>query len=211
MKKKMIVLVFTILLITGVTGIASVFRPESKAGKGILLSVLNLINAGIAYAAMKRTDMKLDLDVKNKKQYLVGFCIAYDLTIAIAILPALCGYSLVGGHREFSKLALLFYFFYYMLIVGPAEELIFRVYMQDTLVSMLKKHKWIGVVLASLLFGAWHLINGSLMQAAFTFGIGMIFGMCKYTIKSCKFIGLALAHGIYDFLIVVVTMFIVPN
>ena len=211
MKKKLIVLAASMVLISVVTGLASVIRPESPEGKGILLSVLNIMNAAIAIAAMKLTDMKLDLDIKNKKQYLIGFCIAYDLTIAVAVLPALCGFSLVGGHREFSKLALIFYFFFYMFIVGLAEELIFRVYLQDTLVSAVKKHKWIGVVLAAMIFGAWHMINGSVIQALFTFGIGMVFGMCRYRIKSCKFIGLAMAHGLYDFLIVLVTMFIVQN
>ena len=62
-----------------------------------------------------------------------------------------------------------------------------------------------------MIFGAWHMINGSVIQALFTFGIGMVFGMCRYRIKSCKFIGLAMAHGLYDFLIVLVTMFIVQN
>lgn len=59
------------------------------------------------------------------------------------------------------------------------------------------------------MFGWWHLINGSLLQVAFTFGIGLVFGMCKYYIKNCKYLGLALGHGLYDFLNVVVRMFVV--
>ena len=73
--------------------------------------------------------------------------------------------------------------FFYYLIVGPVEELFFRVYLQKTFVNIFSKNKWIGVIIASALFGFWHLINGSIIQVLFTFGIGLVFGLTKEYIK----------------------------
>ena len=47
------------------------------------------------------------------------------------------------------------------------------------------------------------------IQVLFTFGIGLVFGLAKYFIKQYKYLGLAFAHGLYDFLNVVVTMFVI--
>ena len=96
-----------------------------------------------------------------------------------------------------------------MLIIGPVEEFVFRVYLQDMFVSFFKKQKWIGVVVSSFLFGLWHMINGNVIQVLFTFGIGLVFGFAKYKIKDCGYIGVSFGHGLYDFLNTVVRMFVV--
>ena len=75
--------------------------------------------------------------------------------------------------------------------------------------SFFSKHKWIGVIIASALFGIWHLINGSPLQVLFTFGIGLVFGFAKYFIKRFKYLGVSFAHGLYDFLNIIVTMFVI--
>ena len=73
----------------------------------------------------------------------------------------------------------------------------------------LNLYQWIGVIIAAALFGIWHIINGSLFQVLFTFGFGLIFGFAKYFLKNCKYLGLALGHGFYDFLNVIVCMFVI--
>ena len=79
-------------------------------------------------------------------------------------------------------------------------------YLQDTLSDFLGKR--MGVVLAAFLFGAWHLINGFFMQMVFTFGIGLVFGFARSKVRDCSYLSVALGHGLYDFLNVIVTMFI---
>lgn len=170
---------------------------------------LNLMNGAIAYLSMKQMKMQIQINLKNKKQYLIGAGIALALSGAIAIIPALCGVSLVGNHMDFSWFSLVYDFLFFMLIIGPVEELIFRVYLQDAFVSIFSRCKWIGVILAALLFGLWHLFNGNLFQMLFTFGIGLVFGFAKYKIKDCTYISVAFGHGLYDFLITLVRMFIV--
>lgn len=170
---------------------------------------LNLLNGVVALIAMKITRMKINIDFKNKHQIFIGAVIAITLSVFIAIIPALCGFSLVGEHTEFSWFTIIYDFLFYMLIIGPVEEFVFRVYLQDTFVSFFEKKKWIGVVVASFLFGLWHIINGSIIQVIFTFGIGLVFGFAKYKIKDCGYIGVSFGHGLYDFLNTIVRMFIV--
>lgn len=170
---------------------------------------LNLLNGVVALIAMKITRMKINIDFKNKHQIFIGAVIAITLSVFIAIIPALCGFSLVGEHTDFSWFTIIYDFLFYMLIIGPVEEFVFRVYLQDTFVSFFEKKKWIGVVVASFLFGFWHIINGSIIQVIFTFGIGLVFGFAKYKIKDCGYIGVSFGHGLYDFLNTIVRMFIV--
>ncbi len=169
---------------------------------------LNLVNGLIAWMAMMLTDMKFEIDLKNKRQYLIGAAIALALSILIAIVPALCGFSLIGNHMDFSWFSLIYDFVLYLIVIGPVEELVFRVYLQDFLVSLFGTNKWLGVVIASALFGLWHIINGNIFQALFTFGIGLVFGFAKYKVKGCGYAGVAFGHGLYDFLNSLVRMFI---
>ena len=170
---------------------------------------INLLNGLIALIAMKLTDMKINIDLKNKRQYLIGAAIALVLIVVIAIVPAFCGFSLIGNHMDFSWTVLAHDFLFYMLIIGPVEEFVFREYLQDAFMNFFEKNKWLAVVIASFLFGLWHIINGNIIQVIFAFGIGLVFGFAKYKIKDCGYMGVAFAHGLYDLLNTVVRMFIV--
>ena len=77
------------------------------------------------------------------------------------------------------------------------------------MVCFFTSHKWIGVIAAAFMFGLWHLINGSIIQVLFTFGIGLVFGFSRYLINDMDYPGIALAHGLYDFMNTIVRMFIV--
>ena len=168
-----------------------------------------LLDGIAAWIAMKLTGMKIDIDFKNKRQYLIGAAIALALSVVIAIIPALCSFSVVGNHADFSWFVIIYDFLFYLLIIGPVEEFVFRVYLQDAFVSFFHTHKWIGVVIASFLFGLWHIINGNVVQVFFTFGIGLVFGFAKYKLKDCGYVGVSFGHGLYDFLNTLVRMFIV--
>ena len=168
-----------------------------------------LLIGAIPFVSMKVTGMKITVNFRNKRHFLIGVAIATVLSAVIAVIPAVCGFSLVGNHRDFSWFTVIYDFLFYMLLVGPVEEYVFRVYLQDTFVGFFTKQKWIGVVIAAFLFGLWHIINGNIVQVLFTFGIGLVFGFAKYKIKDCEYISLAIGHGLYDFLNTLVRMFIV--
>ncbi len=154
-----------------------------------------------ALAGMRLSGMsvKEQLDFRGAKQYLWGLAVFAFLSLTVAVIPILCGGSLIGGHFEPSVGDIIYYGVFYIIFVGPVEELIFRGYIQELLAELLKKHKWLSAVIASALFGLWHIINGSFIQVLFTFAIGLVFGLSKYFIKNCTLISVSLGHGLYDF------------
>lgn len=209
-KKNIIILCCSLVMILIVSFSARFLKYiDISALKIKVPIILNLLNGFIAWHAMKQTDMIVDVDFKNKRQYLIGAIIALALSVIIAVIPALYGFSLVGKHTNFSWFDLIYNFLFYMLIIGPVEEFVFRVYLQDTFVSFFEKHKWLGVVVAAFLFGLWHIINGNIVQVLFAFGIGLVFGFAKYKIKDCGYVSVAFGHGLYDFLNTIVRMFVV--
>ncbi len=209
-KKRIIVLIISLAVISGITALAPLVRLiEIMWLRLVMMCVLNLCNGAVALGAMKLTGMKIDFDFKNYKQYIIGVSIALILSLCIGFIPALFGGSLVGGHTDFVPWKFAYQMFFYLVIIGPVEELIFRVYVQDTLGYVFLANDWISVIVSSALFGLWHIINGSFIQVLFTFGIGLVFGFAKYFLKNCKYVGLALGHGLYDFLNYVITVFVI--
>ena len=210
MKKKIIILVVTTILIFIFTFLGGLNPFNDNLILRRLYSVsMNLLNGVTAFVAIKLTGVKIGVELKNFWQYLIGLGVALTLSLFIAFIPAWCGHSLVGVHTNYDIGTLIYAFFFFLLVIGPVEELVFRVYYQETFMSFFNKHKWIGVIIASALFGLWHLINGSPLQVLFTFGIGLVFGFAKYFIKRFKYLGVSFAHGLYDFLNIIVTMFVI--
>ncbi len=108
-KRNMTILCFSLVCITGVTSLGSFLKYIDSTGLKIAVRVgLNLLNGMVAWVAMKLTGMKPDIDFRNKRQYLIGGAIALALSVGIAVIPALCGFSLVGNHADFSWF-ILFY------------------------------------------------------------------------------------------------------
>ena len=210
MKKKIIILIVTTLLICVFTFLGGFnAHIDNLILKRLFVISINLLNGVTAFVAIKLTGVKIGIELKNFWQYLIGLGVALTLSLFIAFIPAWCGHSLVGSHANYDIGTLIYAFFFFLLVIGPVEELVFRVYYQATFMSFFNKHKWIGVIIASALFGLWHLINGSPLQVLFTFGIGLVFGFAKYFIKQYKYLGLAFTHGLYDFLNIIVTMFVI--
>ena len=203
------ILCCSLICIAGITSLGGLLQYIDIVGLRIAAQVgIYLLIGAISFVSMKVTGMKITVNFRNKRHFLIGIAIATVLSAVIAVIPAVCGFSLVGNHRDFSWFTVIYDFLFYILLVGPVEEYVFRVYLQDTFVGFFTKQKWIGVVIAAFLFGLWHIINGNIVQVLFTFGIGLVFGFAKYKIKDCEYISLAIGHGLYDFLNTLVRMFI---
>lgn len=161
--------------------------------------------AACALIGMKLSGMKIknELDFGNPLQYLWGVAAFIPLSVSFTVLPMLLGGSIAGGHNETPFEDIVYYFVYYLVFVGPVEELIFRQYLQELLVDILPGWKWMGAVIAAVLFGVWHLVNGSSYQALLSTAVGLVLGLSKYFIKDCTLISVSMAHGLYDFFIVI--------
>lgn len=209
-KKNLCILILSLLCILVITSLAGLIPSlPSPALQAAAKVCLNLLNGLAALIAMRLSGTKVKLDLTDRLQYLTGIVLALMLAGVVCVLPTLFGGSLVGGPIPFSIPVLVCSFLFYLLIVGPVEELIFRVYLQDTFLSFFPNHPGAGVVLQALLFGFWHVINGSLVQVPFAFCIGLIFGFAKLRLKHCGYVGVSLAHGLYDFLCTLTAMLLV--
>lgn len=208
--KNIWLLAASIVLICAVTYCAGFVQYINIYALRITVLVgMNLLNGLIALLSIRFMGLKFSIDFKEKKQYIIGIWIALALSFVIVFIPALFNISLSGEHQDFSWFILIYDFLFYLFIIGPVEELVFRVYLQDYFVSLFKKNKWLGVVIASLLFGLWHIINGNFIQVLFAFGIGLVFGFAKFKIKNCSYVSVAFGHGLYDFLITIARMFVI--
>ena len=187
----------------------------SQLFKGILVLifpiVLNIIIAIITVFAMIITKMEIDTNYKNYKQYIIGIDLCALLFLLFGIIPLSCGTNFfVGPREEFSLFAFIYNLFQYIVIIGPVEELLFRFYIQDTIKDFLPNLKWISVIVSSILFGAFH-VNFNLMsyiiKACSVSFLALFFGGVKYYFdKDFGYFGLALCHGLYDFLLYVISL-----
>ncbi len=208
--RKIIILIAAVFLMVAVTFSVRFLKFLPSGGQRIAgLVSLNLLNGAVALVALRLSGLKVCLDFRNWRQYVIGVGLALFLSLCIAVIPSLFGLYLVGEGTAVSLTELLQDFFFYLLVIGPVEELMFRVYLQELFIDFLPQKKWLGVVLASLLFGLFHWINGNWVQVIFTFGIGLYFGFAKYKLKNCGYTAVALGHGLYDFLNTVVRMFLI--
>ena len=210
-KYAVIILLIALTLIVGLTfSLWGIWLIDIYAVRMCLTLLVTAAFAVVAGVAMKLTaqEKKL-LPTKNRLwlQILIGLAIAAVLCFFMGILPILCGTSIIGSHTEPSAKFLVVSAVQDVLFVGVSEEIVFRGYVQNQFEIWLKKCKWLAPLLAAVLFGLWHIINGSLIQVLFTTLVGCVFGYCKYFIKDCSLLSVIIAHGLYDFSIVLLTCF----
>ncbi len=210
-KYSVIILLAALIVIIGITFLMWFIGLVNQSAVRLCLVLLIIVTyTAVAVTAMFLTGQQKQLvPSKNKLwlQILIGVGIAAFLCFFVGILPILCGTSFVGSHSDMSVGQILLAAMQDILFVGVGEEIVFRGYIQNQFTIWLKKCKWLAPLIAAVLFGLWHLINGSLIQVLFTTVIGCVFGYAKYFIKDCSLLSVIIAHGLYDFSLVLLTCF----
>ena len=211
-RKAVIILLIALALIIGLTfSLWGIWLIEIYAVRLCLTLLVTAAYAAVAVVAMKLTaqEKKL-LPTKNRLwlQILIGVALAVVLCFLMGIVPILCGTSIIGSHTDASAGFLIISAVQDILFVGVCEEIVFRGYVQNQFEIWLKKCKWLAPLFAAVLFGLWHIINGSLIQVLFTTLIGCVWGYSKFFIKDCSLLSVIIAHGLYDFSLVFLTCFI---
>lgn len=210
-KSAVIIFFVALALIVGLTfSLWGIWQINTYAVRMCLTLLVTAAFAVVAVVAMKLTaqESKL-LPTKHRLwlQILIGFAFAAVLCLLMGIIPILCGTSIIGSHTEPSAGFLIISAVQDILFVGVCEEIVFRGYVQNQFEIWLKKRKWLSPLIAAALFGLWHIINGSLFQVLLATLIGCVFGYCKYFIKDCSLLSVIIAHGLYDFSLVLLTCF----
>ena len=210
-KSAVILFIIALTLIFGLTfSLWGVWRINTYAVRMCLTLLVTALFAVVAVVAMKLTAQENRLlPTKHRLwlQILIGLAMSTVLCLLFGIVPILCGTSIIGSHTEPSAGFLIISAVQDILFVGVCEEIVFRGYVQNQFEIWLKKCKWLSPLIAAALFGLWHIINGSLFQVMLATLIGCVFGYLKYFIKDCTLLTLIIAHGLYDFSLVLLTCF----
>jgi len=143
---------------------------------------------------------------KILKQVLIGVVIGCIMSIFITLIPILIfGKENTYSSYNFKYIWQYLYQFIYLLVgVALTEEFIFRGYLLKNIKDICK-NSIVPIIITSFLFGLFHIFNGNIVQVMMTSFIGAIFVICREKIKDCSLLSLIIAHGLYDWLIVLFT------
>lgn len=133
----------------------------------------------------------------------VGIAVGVGMSLVLTLAPHLLGLGAYVGGKPYQYFWQFAYEFVYCTVaVAAAEEFVFRGFFYQKLFLLFEKDI-AAVIGSSALFGAFHLLNGGLVQALITALIGAFFCLCRKRIRGCTTLSLIFAHGVYDALITV--------
>ena len=139
---------------------------------------------------------------KLLRQIGIGVGIAAAMSLVFTVLPIVFGFRDMVGSTSFKYAWQFVYeFFYCILGVALAEEIVFRGYIFKKLLEI-KSSRWLAILVSSVLFGIFHVFGGSWIQVLMTAVLGLIYCFFREKIKACTLLSLIIAHGVYDALIV---------
>ncbi|MCQ2911114.1 MAG: CPBP family intramembrane metalloprotease [Clostridia bacterium] len=143
---------------------------------------------------------------KVPMQILTGILLALGMSLILTVIPHLAGYgyyvSTFSVYNEWWRY--LYELVYDICAIALVEEFVFRGFIY-TKVKNIFGGDIQAVVISSILFGLFHIFNGNVYQVIVTGLIGALLCVCRLKIKNCSTLSLIIAHGLYDFLIVVFT------
>ncbi len=132
-----------------------------------------------------------------------GIAVGVGMSLVLTLIPRLLGLGAYIGGKPYQYFWQFAYeFFYCTAAVAAVEELVFRGFFYQKFCLLFEKDT-AAVVGSSVLFGAFHLLNGGPVQALATTLLGVFFCLCRKKIKRCTTLSLIFAHGVYDALITV--------
>lgn len=176
----------------------------------ILMIILYWLIAVVPIILCKKNKYTLnDIGLsKNKlvKQIVVGVVIAIILSLVFTVIPILIfgKENTYSGYNYKYIWQYVYEFFYTTLGVALTEEFIFRGYLLSN-IKKISKNSIVSIITTSILFGLFHIFTGNIIQVIVTTIIGLALVTCREKIKSCSFLSLIIAHGLYDWLIIVIT------
>ncbi|MDR3293360.1 MAG: CPBP family intramembrane metalloprotease [Clostridiales bacterium] len=132
-------------------------------------------------------------------QILIGLGFGVGLFLILGLAPVLLKIMYVDS-SPWSALNLV-YAVYKFAIVGVGEELVFRGYVQ-TQIDKVSPRKFIAPIVTAVLFGLWHIFNANWWIVIVATVVGLLFGFARVYIKRCSLLSVMIAHGLYDFSIV---------
>lgn len=164
-----------------------------------IIKVLIIIPPVLVYR--KYSINKQEYNFKNWKQYIYAIALIVPLYICKVVFFG-PGHMYIDSILEINILGALWELFYYLILTGLFEEFFYRQYVQGELEVILGKVKFIAPLIAAILFGYAHTIQGGINSAYFTFWFGIILGYSRFFFENCTMLSVIIAHGLYDYIVV---------
>lgn len=138
------------------------------------------------------------------RQILAGVLIGAAMSLVLTLVPHFVGFgAYVDNGKRYTYLWQFAYeFLYCIAAVGLVEEFIFRGFIYNK-IKKISGNDIAAVIVSSVLFGLFHILNGNIVQMIMTALLGALWCLCRLKIKNCTLLSLIIAHGIYDALITV--------
>lgn len=141
------------------------------------------------------------------RQVLLALPLFAVTSLVFLIIPMLLGIpkTMLLDRKITDPTALVLQIIHLMLFVGVVEELVFRGYLFQRLKAATSSGVW-PVVITAVAFGLWHFpANQNILQVVLLTVYGLIFGFARLKIKNCTTLTVALAHGLHDTFILVLS------
>lgn len=137
------------------------------------------------------------------RQLFWGLTIGVGMSLICTLVPHLLGLGkYFGGNYGYTRLWQFGYELVYLVAgVALVEEFLFRGYFYHKL-RLLFRSEWVAIFLSSALFGLFHW-SGGILQMLITGLLGVFWCLCRKKLRHCTLLSLIIAHGLYDWLIII--------
>jgi membrane protease YdiL (CAAX protease family) len=204
-----------LLLLVVVTFFSSIVGLGGSRFVKMALSVaLYAVFAAVPIVSMRIRKVPLSiLGFKKEKlgRQLAAAVVIFVMTICVAVvIPLLVGIDRqdVLSHKSSSVQVLIFYIVYDLICVGFGEEIAFRGYLYGRTGSI-SSAAWLPMLLSAVLFGFLHFPSTlNLINVAATMALGLLYGLCRWKVKSCSLLSLSIAHGLHDATIILLSFWL---
>jgi membrane protease YdiL (CAAX protease family) len=150
------------------------------------------IIAIVAHRKLSRRD--LGLTGGRRLTYLIPLAALVGVGLGFIEYAILPNQQLIpnASASELIGLSIVLIFF-----VALVEELLFRALLQPQLIE--RSGAFVGILITSVLFGAWHAGYANVYELLFTTGAGVVFGVAFYKTKNLPFV--VTMHAVDDILL----------
>lgn len=209
-KKLLFLLIGSVMFYLIITDVLDYLPIKAYRIVNFIRPIISAIPAIIIFALDKRKVKDL-FPKRFIRQVLIGVAIAVPMIVIMGLVN--------GGFEMTNKAAIFARYDWYkvyltlqvLLLIGFMEEFTYRVMIQDYLVDVLGKFKCLAPLLSAILFGLSHYNMGGIRLVVLVFCLGLVWGYFKYYIKDVSYLTVAIAHGTYDYMVLIMPFLIHGN
>lgn len=205
---EVVVVCLALLAALGVEGLVVLLFPHLKTDSWVLGVALEVVAYALIATVVVVALHRIPETVRSMlgaaaapvtRQALVAVASAAGAFLLVVGVPCLFGVPLtdITGTSNGSVAKLIVDVAFFLIVVGPIEELCFRGYLFGRLRQLVRPS--FAVVIQAVLFGLWHIpTHPNLASIGLVTVVGLLFGFVRWKVPAATILALGVAHGLYD-------------